>query len=210
MNMHFVKNVIMMFSTVQISIYFSEAAPMNLPNNQEMEKLIFIDPEILLQHIQALICIPQKYSMNSDFTKHCWIKLVATGNISHDDIITIINSANAEKILKLMLAFGMIFKHYTDQDGLEQFFFPYFLSEQGTCHSPIQDPSSACLYLQFVDQTHMSSMQFYQLAFSISSQTDSQRISLNSASVCTIYHQGHEIILVHHKFEDRMQIIVGK
>lgn len=191
-------------------ILSTKAAPMNLPNNQEMEKLIFIDPEILLQHIQALICIPQKYSMNSDFTKHCWIKLVATGNISHDDIITIINSANAEKILKLMLAFGMIFKHYTDQDGLEQFFFPYFLSEQGTCHSPIQDPSSACLYLQFVDQTHMSSMQFYQLAFSISSQTDSQRISLNSASVCTIYHQGHEIILVHHKFEDRMQIIVGK
>lgn len=188
----------------------TEAAPMNLPNNHQMEKLLFIDPEIILQHIQALLCIPQKYSMNSDITKHWWIKLVATGNISHDDIITIINSVNAEKILRLLLAFGMIFKHYVDQEGMEQYFFPYFLSEQGTCHSPIQEPGSACLYLQFVDQTHMSSMQFYQLAFSINCQTDSHRISLTSASSCTIHHQGHEISLVHHKFEDRMQIIVGK
>lgn len=188
-----------------------KAAPLNLPNNQQMEKLLFIDPEIILQHVQGLVCIPQRHSSSSDITKH-WIKLVATGNISKEDLLSIISSQsiNAEKILNLMLAFGMIFKHFIDQDGIEQYLFPYFLSEQGHINHQRTDQSNACLYLQCVDQTHLSSMQFYQLAFSISNQSDGNRISLTSAYSCTLHHQGHEITLVHHKFQDRMQIIIQK
>lgn len=194
-----------------IWIVFSEAAPLNLPNNQQMEKLLFIDPEIILQHVQGLVCIPQRHSSSSDITKH-WIKLVATGNISKEDLLSIISSQsiNAEKILNLMLAFGMIFKHFIDQDGIEQYLFPYFLSEQGHINYQRTDRDNACLYLQCVDQTHLSSMQFYQLAFSIRNQSDGNKISLTSANSCTLHHQGHEITLVHHKFQDRMQIIIGK
>lgn len=189
-----------------------KAAPLNIPDNQQMEKLIFIDPEIIVHHVQSLICIPQRYASSTDVVKQIWFKLVATGNISREDILTVIesHSLGAEKILSLLLGFGLIFKHYVDQDGVEQYFFPYFLSDQGTLESQKVESSDPCLYLQFVDQTHMSSMQFYQLAFSLCNHSDDKKISLSSAGTCTIHHLGHEISLVHHKFDDRMQIAVSK
>lgn len=177
---------------------------------------MFIEPEILLASIQNLILVPPELIKNCESTKQKYFRLIDTGIISQEDLVSLCsNSINGiEKMIELLEIYGLIFRQEIDQDGKIHvgYFVPYFIQEQTITDSPKPDCSDLCLYIQFTTHMskHISSMQFYHLSNCINNASHSRDIVVSGSASCVVHHHGFKITMFHQKLYDRIQIILTR
>lgn len=186
-----------------------------VPSINQLDKILFIRPDVLLDRIHQLQTISPRIIQSNEGIKQIWLKLIATGFISQSEwsefcpqtdscsMSNIKLQISPEKIQLLLQAFGMTFR----QEAIDgsHYFIPCFIPEPG--YSESTDTMSESLYFQLRgNPPHISSMLYFHLVFRLNNASDSRSLAVTNSSSCVIHHAGHEIMLIHEKLRDRIQI----
>lgn len=196
-------------------ILSAKAAVLPVPSISQLDKILFIRPDVLLDRIHQLQTISPRIIQSNEGIKQIWLKLIATGFISQSewsefcpqtDSFSISNmklQISPEKIQLLLQAFGMTYR----QEAIDgsHYFIPCFIPEP--VYSESTDNMSESLYFQLKgNPPHISSMLYFHLVFRLNNASDSRSLAVTNSSSCVIHHAGHEIMLIHEKLRDRIQI----
>ncbi|KAK3102673.1 hypothetical protein FSP39_013057 [Pinctada imbricata] len=191
-------------------ILSSNGAPLYVPQSKNLQNQLFIDPQILLTIVHHWHTISPRSGQVTD--KHMFMKLVGSGNISHSDLVSITQCHNVsvDRLISLLQGFGLTFQYKTNNTEQRQYFVPCFLSDLMSSEIPRSESFEGCLYLQFLKPLHLSSMIFFQVCFGLDMHSETRDLDFPGANCCKFTCMGSDVVLVHQKLYDRIQILVNK
>ena len=181
---------------------------MSSTKHQNLDKLLFIDPEVLLANIQNLMLLPQKAIQSNESLRNKYMRMITNGVISHDDLQTMLQTTGSPAMVSdiehLLEIYGFIFCNGINIDGSAQYTIPYFISDPSSQKKPSSFAAEFILYMQFF--SHIPGMLYHQLVFGLVSESENRNVAMQHSAHSTLTHMGYNISIEYHKLKDRILI----
>ncbi|XP_061187342.1 uncharacterized protein LOC133195501 [Saccostrea echinata] len=201
-------------------ILSTKAALLPVSSISQLDKLLFIRPDILLDRIHQLQTISPRIIQSNEAIKQIWLKLIASGFFLQSDWSEICPQTDLysmssmklqlspDKVLLLLQAFGLIFR----QEAIDgsHYFIPCFIPEPVYSEKTFEYTTGSLYFQLRGNPPHISSMIYFHLVFRLNNASDARSLVVTNSITCVIHHAGYEITLIHEKLRDRIQIQLNR